>query len=99
MRPLTEPGSHAVLPRRRRDSGIIAVVMSSGRLLVASLLLALAMGCLGLAVHSASSVIAGADRPRGTVDVPASSYVALVVALVLLVAGVVVLVSAVRRRQ
>ena len=73
--------------------------MSSGRLLVASLLLALAMGCLGLAVHGAASVVAGADRPRGTVEVPASSYVALGVALLLLVAGVVVLVSAVRRRQ
>jgi hypothetical protein len=73
--------------------------MSSGRLLVASLLLALAMGSLALAVHSAGSVLAGADQPRGTVQVPTSSYVALVVALVLLLAGVVVLVSAVRRRQ
>jgi hypothetical protein len=73
--------------------------MSSGRLLVASLLLALAMGCLALAVRGAAQVVAAADGPRGAVEVPASSYVPLGIALVLLVAGVVVLVSAVRRRQ
>ena len=73
--------------------------MSSRRLLVASLLLALAMGCLGLALRAAAQVAAAADGPRASVDIPASTYVSIGIALVLLVAGVVVLVSAVRRRQ
>lgn len=73
--------------------------MSSGRLLVASLLLSLAMGCLGLALRGAAHVVAAADRPRAAVEVPASSYVPFVLAVGLLVAGVVVLVSAVRHRQ
>ena len=73
--------------------------MSSRRLLLASLLLASAMGCIALALRGASHAVAVADRQRAAVEVPASSYVPFGIALVLLVAGVVVLVSAVRRRQ
>src|SRR4051812_49941840 len=61
--------------------------MSSGRLLVASLLLTLAMVSLGVALRGAAHVVAAADRPRGAVEVPASSYVPFGIALVLLVAG------------
>ncbi len=73
--------------------------MSSGRLLVASLLFCLAMGCIALAVRGAAAAFAASDGPRPMAEVPASSYVPFGIAMVLLIAGVVVLVSAVLRRR
>ena len=74
-------------------------MISSGRLLLASLLLVLAMGCVGLGLRAAAPAFAAKDRPGATDALPASSYVPLVLALVLMVGGVVVLISALRHRK
>jgi uncharacterized membrane protein YozB (DUF420 family) len=70
--------------------------MSSRRLLLASLLLALAMACVVLALRAVTPAFAASDRPGGEV-LPRSAYVPLGLAAALLLAGVGVLLSAFRK--
>ena len=70
--------------------------MSSRRLLLASLLLAVAMACVALALRAVTPAFAASDRPGGGA-MPRSAYVPLGLALAFLVAGVGVLLSAFRK--